>query len=421
VITTLLFDLDDTLIGNDMGVFLPAYFKLVTQHFAGAPGVERMVPELINATRAMIANNDPARTLSAVFSECFSEAMGWEPAWWRERIDEFYVGSYRQLEALTTRRPAARQVMEWARTQGLEVGITTNPLFPLPAITERLRWAGLADFDFAVVTDFDHSHFAKPHPEYFAEALARLGRRPEQTLVVGNDWERDIVPAAAVGIRTYFIKHESTTDDRRSTTEGETAKLPPVDRPLGGMEWVAVQNVGQGALEDFAAWAPTHLPALPEAAAPPHRALPYFLSGNLAAFHDQLDGLPESGWCDRPAAGEWSLTEMTCHLRDVEREVNLPRLRALAEQVNPFISGADTDPWAVERDYQSQDGPAALAAFSAARKEAITFLRRQPEDIWTRTARHAIFGPTLLAEIVGWVMDHDRIHLDQVKKTRERV
>jgi hypothetical protein len=201
----------------------------------------------------------------------------------------------------------------------------------------------------------------------------------------------------------------------------EANPLPPVDRPLAGMDWVAVEPVGQGTLEDFAAWAPTHLPALPEAVAPPHRALPYFLSGNLAAFHTELDGLPAPAWLARPAAGEWSLTEMACHLRDVEREVNLPRLHTLAEQVNPFISGADTDPWAVERDYQSQDGPAALAAFSATRKELITFLRRQPEDIWQRTARHAIFGPTLLAEIAGWVMDHDRIHLEQVRKTSAQV
>jgi hypothetical protein len=34
-----------------------------------------------------------------------------------------------------------------------------------------------------------------------------------------------------------------------------------------------------------------------------------------------------------------------------------------------------------------------------------------------RTARHAIFGPTHLKELVGINAGHDRLHLQQVKKT----
>jgi hypothetical protein len=105
-------------------------------------------------------------------------------------------------------------------------------------------------------------------------------------------------------------------------------------------------------------------------------------------------------------------------MRDVEREVNLPRLRAVIEQDNPFIAGADTDPWALERDYQSQDGPRALRDFAQARQASARLLRLQPPSVWSRTARHAIFGPTQLIEIVGWFLDHDLIHLEQVRKTK---
>src|SRR5690349_324082 len=76
VITTLLFDLDDTLLANDMDRFLPAYFQQVSEHFAGWRGVDRLIPELVMATRAAVANTDPSRTLLSVFSECFSEALG---------------------------------------------------------------------------------------------------------------------------------------------------------------------------------------------------------------------------------------------------------------------------------------------------------------------------------------------------------
>jgi FMN phosphatase YigB (HAD superfamily) len=412
VITTLLFDLDDTLVGNDLGVFLPAYFQAVSEHFARDPHARRVVPELLSGTRAMLANTDPARTLFEVFSDCFSAALDWPSQDWLPAFEAFYATRYASLAPLLVPRPAARALLDWAFGAGYDVAVTTNPLFAAPAIAERLRWAGLADYPFALVTDVATSHFAKPRPEFYAEVLARLGRRPEQALVVGDDWHNDILPAAALGMAAYWI------------TPAEGAPQPPADGPelLGAaLDWVAARPLAQGTLDDLAAWAPTHLPTLPEAPPPPGPALPYLLAGNLAALDGDLRDLPAPAWAARALAGEWSLTEVLCHLRDVEREVNLPRQRTVVEQHNPFISGADTDPWAVERDYQSQSGPAALADFADARKEAVRYLRAQPNEIWNRTARHAIFGPTLLSEIVGWVLDHDRIHLDQVRQTKKRL
>ena len=157
----------------------------------------------------------------------------------------------------------------------------------------------------------------------------------------------------------------------------------------------------------------------PQAAQGPE--MPYLLAGNLASLHGELAHLTAGLWPLRPAPSEWSLSEIVCHLRDVEREVNLPRLHTLIETDDPFVSGADTDPWAIERNYQSQSGPEALKAFTVARRSAAGYLRAQPQSIWSRTARHAIFGPTRLVEIVGWILDHDLIHLDQVRQTKARV
>ena len=201
MITTLLFDLDDTLLGNDMGTFLPAYFGRLAGYFATAAGSERLAQEMLSATQAMLANTDPERRLSDVFSDCFSQGTGWPPDEWQSRFDEFTAGQYRELQGITTLRPAARQVIEWAFERGYQVAVATSPLFSLDAIQERLRWAGLDDLPFALVTSADDSHFAKPRPEYYAEVLARLGRRPDQALMIGNDWDNDIVPAAALGMK----------------------------------------------------------------------------------------------------------------------------------------------------------------------------------------------------------------------------
>jgi hypothetical protein len=32
---------------------------------------------------------------------------------------------------------------------------------------------------------------------------------------------------------------------------------------------------------------------------------------------------------------------------------------------------------------------------------------------WSRKARHAIFGPTAFVEVIGFMADHDRLHVQQ--------
>lgn len=409
MIDTLLFDLDGTLLGNDLNVFLPAYFAGLGAYLPAGADPQKLQAEMLNATRAMIANQDPARALLDVFAECFSAGTGWAPTVWRPIFDQYYAGAYRGLERLTQRLPAARAVIQWAFSRRYNVVIATNPLFPEAAVRERLRWAGIADFPYALITTVEHSHFAKPNPAYFAETLARVGRRPEQALVIGNDWENDMAAANAAGLHGYLVVEAGAEGP---VTPGWAAP------PASGLP--EPQPVASGTLEEFLAWAPGHLDDLPPLP-PDGRALPHRLLGNLAVVSHELSDLPAAAWSKRPSAGEWSLTELICHLRDVEREVNLPRLRSVVETDNPFVAGADTDPWATERNYQAQSGPDALRDFIAARREAARYLRTQPPTIWTRTARHAIFGPTQLREIVGWVLDHDHIHMDQMRGTRARV
>ena len=102
MITTLLFDLDDTLLGNDMGTFLPAYFGRLAGYFAGVAGGERLVAEMLTATQAMLANTDPERRLIDVFADCLSQGTGWARDDFWPRFEQFYAGTYRGLQQFTT-------------------------------------------------------------------------------------------------------------------------------------------------------------------------------------------------------------------------------------------------------------------------------------------------------------------------------
>jgi len=167
-------------------------------------------------------------------------------------------------------------------------------------------------------------------------------------------------------------------------------------------------------LEDLLPWLDAQPPAslLPDFTNP--LAQQAILRATPAALSTLLNGRSAEDLLYQPAPGEWSPTEVLCHLRDVEHEVNLPRLRTILASANPFIPGQDTDPWALERQYQQQDCLEAQTDFLYARLELLALLASLSENDWERSARHAIFGPTRLAELVNIIASHDRLHVRQV-------
>jgi hypothetical protein len=138
----------------------------------------------------------------------------------------------------------------------------------------------------------------------------------------------------------------------------------------------------------------------------------------LSRFADQLEEVLATAvpdWHLRPAADEWSLTEVMAHMRDVEREVHRPRYQAVIREDNPFIPGVSSDDWASARNYQAQDGRLALDAFLAARRANVALLRSLDPEYGERTGRHAYFGPTTLEELINLAVQHDAAHWEQIQ------
>jgi FMN phosphatase YigB (HAD superfamily) len=393
-ITTLLFDLDDTLLGNDINQFIQPYLTSFAEHMSLVTPPQNFLSGLLAGTQEMMANRDPRRTLQQRFAEQFYPKANAPASTLNLRIDSFYSEQFGRLRSETRLIPAARDAVQWALNSGLQVVVATNALFPRTAILQRLAWAGVSadEFPFALITTYEFMHFAKPLPEYYAETLAWLDRRPEEALMIGDDWSQDIVPAHQAGLRTFWVAADS------AQAPANTA------HPLG-----------QGSLAQFLSWAKESLSAIEPLPASP-RSVRAGQAGVLAVIVESVRGLPQVDWGRRPSPESWSLTEIMCHLRDGEVEVNLPRVKRILEEENPFLSAAAIDGWARERNYQTQSGPEALEAFVAAREEKLAILDRLSPDDWKRPARHAVFGPTTLQELVTFINEHDRLHLRQIRE-----
>jgi len=236
-VETVFFDLDDTLLGNDMEQFLPRYFALLGEYARPIFADRRqLLEELVHGTQAMIGDPDPSRTNREKFWRTFTERTGLDQEEAEPFFNRFYEEEFPRLRSVTEQRPVAQELVRACFDRGLQVAIATNPLFPRRAIEHRLAWAGLptAEFDFALVTSYENMHAAKPNKAYYREILARTGAKPETTLMVGDHWENDMAPAAAVGIRIYWVAPE----------EAQPPTPPAGDGLL----------VGAGPLEKFQRW-----------------------------------------------------------------------------------------------------------------------------------------------------------------------
>src|SRR3990170_3410583 len=115
---TMLVDLDDTLLGNDMSTFLPAYLKSLAGHLAPFAQPNVLVRTLLTSTQQMINNQRPDRTLKETFDSSFYPALNMDSEQLREPIETFYAEIFPTLQAYTSFRPQAVQLVDQALDKG---------------------------------------------------------------------------------------------------------------------------------------------------------------------------------------------------------------------------------------------------------------------------------------------------------------
>lgn len=385
---TLLLDLDDTLLNTNLDSFVPAYFQALAKELTPQIAPDLMFRALIDGTKLMNESQDFSHTLKEVFDAEFYPQLKLSREELEPAVENFYDHVFPTLSTLTTQKPEAKPFIAWAFSQGFRIAIATDPLLPLKATHHRLRWAGLEPERFELISTFDHFHFSKTHPAYYAEVLGRLGWPDGPILMVGNDMDRDILPAQKLGLATYHIDEEPVS---RSEPEAGAG----------------------GKLADLRPWLEsTSLTSL----TPSFKSIDSvlgILSATPAALNSLLRGLDSSVWSREPTPNDWALTELVCHMRDTEREIHHMQIKLFRAQKEPFIPRPDTSVWSSERDYLHENGVAALVEFNDARRETLAMIKNIAVEEWEQRARHAIFGPTNFLEVANFIADHDRMHIQQ--------
>ena len=204
MITTILFDLDGTLLPMDQEVFIKAYMGGLARKAAAHGYDPAQVPAAIWAgTKSMIKNNGE-NTNEDVFWSTFSALCGKDAKQDIAIFDHFYRNEFQEIRHVCGFDPRAAEAIREIKAMGYRVALATNPLFPAIATHSRARWAGLDPEDFELITTYENSRHCKPNPAYYQDVVNSLGVKPEECLMVGNDVGEDMI-AQTLGMKVFLL------------------------------------------------------------------------------------------------------------------------------------------------------------------------------------------------------------------------
>jgi len=203
-ITTILFDLDGTLLPMDQKKFTKADIRGLT--FAAEPAGYSpgfLASTILAGTSAMVKNNGN-QTNEQAFWKTLEITYG--KSVWNDihLFDEFYESDFQKIKDVCGFTPKAAELVNYIKKKGYRIALATNPLFPRTATESRIRWAGLEPTDFELYTTYETSRYCKPNLNYYKEILKQLQVAPEECLMIGNDVSDDMV-AKNLGMRVFLL------------------------------------------------------------------------------------------------------------------------------------------------------------------------------------------------------------------------
>lgn len=222
MLDTVLFDLDGTLLPMDMKKFTDIYFREMVEMFKDITEPRQLIKNIWTATEEMVGNTE-YKTNEEVFIKKFNELVNGEIEKYMKRFDSFYDTAFHKTKAAVESNRLIMDSIEILKKKNYTLVIATNPLFPRKAIHLRIQWAGLNLEDFVYVTSFEDNHYCKPQLQYYEEVLEKIGKKPEQCMMVGNDVQEDLI-AAKLGMETFLITNHMlhrTSDEIVTTYKGD--------------------------------------------------------------------------------------------------------------------------------------------------------------------------------------------------------
>jgi pyrophosphatase PpaX len=179
-ITTILFDLDGTLIDTNE-LIITTYLHTLDKYFPGKYRREDVLPFMGPTLHQAFSTVDPDRV--------------------EEMVQEYRTFNIANHDALVREFPGVLETIKTLNEKGYKLGVVTTKRHDVAI--KGLRLMGLDPF-FKVVIALEHVTNVKPDPEPIFKALEPLGSAPEEALMVGDNYH-DILAGKNAGTKTAGV------------------------------------------------------------------------------------------------------------------------------------------------------------------------------------------------------------------------
>ena len=218
MIKAILFDLDGTLLPMQQDEFTTAYFEALSMKLAPY-GYEpqRLIGGVWQGTKAMV-KNDGKQTNEQVFWKEFASLFGNKVYDDIDKFNAFYENDFDSLKSYCDFTEQANSMVQILKKKGYTLVLASNPVFPMTAQKKRMQWAGVNPDDFALITAYENSCYCKPNPLYFKEIAEKIGVKPSECLMVGNDTTEDEA-AKLMGIDFFLLTNCLLNKERKDISK----------------------------------------------------------------------------------------------------------------------------------------------------------------------------------------------------------
>lgn len=117
----------------------------------------------------------------------------------------------------------------------------------------------------------------------------------------------------------------------------------------------------------------------------------------------------------RPATGEWSAIEVTCHIADLDMFNRTERFNAILMEDNPTLPAYEpADEHVTAANYQALSAMEALDLLKQERDLILALLEGLRPHEWVRTGIHPRLGERTLFQLAD-MRNHDQMHAEQAR------
>lgn len=207
MIKAVIFDLDNTLCDSS-GIIKDILRSIFTKHLKYFP--DKNINNLISLNIKLFDKliSDPNIPLSAavirVWFEFFENLRIKPPL---KIVLKLIENIHSEVPKKVRLIDGAQELINYLKSKDIKIGVLTNGIFIDQA--NKLIKLKLSNFVDCLVTA-DMCASEKPNPKIFKYILNKMTVSPNQVLMIGDDYIADIKGAHDIGIKTIYIKNNSS-------------------------------------------------------------------------------------------------------------------------------------------------------------------------------------------------------------------